>query len=152
MSVKSAARASRNPFVGTHTRRLVQETSKAVDVFFARSSIKHEKRGKNLFDYAFRFHNLGVRLPSALSLHPHDHSLCQVGRRFQHEAWRAIEKDPSNPQNYWTVTRIVEATRVRFFFSFCSYSSREFTTMLLASISSPWRSVGSFDMEREAMA
>lgn len=114
MSVKSAARASRNPFVGTHTRRLVQETSKAVDVFFARSSIKREKRGKNLFDYAFRFHNLGVRLVSTLALTPSLTPSCQVGRRFQHEAWKAIEKDPSNPQHYWTVTRIVEATRVRF--------------------------------------
>jgi hypothetical protein len=51
---------TKNPFVGTHTRRLLQETVVGVNVHLSKSSKNREKKGKNIFDYAFQYHNLGV--------------------------------------------------------------------------------------------
>lgn len=54
--------AQKNPFVGTHTRPLLHNTTKAVDLALTRSTLSKERRGKNIFDYALRYKDLGVRL------------------------------------------------------------------------------------------
>lgn len=41
------------------------------------------------------------------------HSRLEVGKKFQKTSWAKKDADPSNPQHYWLVTRLVPTTRVR---------------------------------------
>jgi len=75
----------KNPFLGTHSRRLVVETASAVDKHIQRA-IKGVKKRKSLLDIALSFPNLGI------------------GKEFQHVSWIKSEKEKDT---YWLVTRAV---------------------------------------------
>jgi len=50
---------AKNPFIGTHSRRLLGETAKAVDVHIKNATTKRARKEKSLFDIAFGYKNLG---------------------------------------------------------------------------------------------
>jgi len=92
MSTQVAKKILKNPFIGTHTRRLVAETVGSV-ASFIRKGAKARRSAKSLFDYAFMYDNLAV------------------GKKFQKKSWRLLEQDPLHPTHYWLVTRVVAKAR-----------------------------------------